>query len=152
MEKCSPSQLSNRINIWRNNLFFLKIFSGCDKTLITDATSCPAIGEKGNNYGQPTEPTDISNPNDRWENTDGSIKTDIKESEHVTQNSPTQSTRIGAEPIVGGNGSESASFGMVIGVLMPIILIMSSIVWVFYAYRNPHTKSGQLLIQVNNFF
>lgn len=124
---------------------------GCDKTLITDTTTCPAIGEKGNNYGQPMEATDISNPSVRWENTDGTIKTDSKESEHVTQNSPTQSTKVGAEPIVGGKNEESASFGMVIGVLMPIVLIMSSIVWVFYAYRNPHTKSGQLLIQVNIF-
>lgn len=39
-----------------------------------------------------------------------------------------------------------ASFA--VGILLPIIVVASLVMWVFYAYRNPHTKSGQLLIQV----
>lgn len=37
-----------------------------------------------------------------------------------------------------------------IGILLPIVVIITLLMWVFYAYRNPHTKSGQLLIQVSS--
>lgn len=47
------------------------------------------------------------------------------------------------------NDAKRSGAGFVIGLLLPIVVVMSLVVWVFYAYRNPHTKSGQLLIQVN---
>jgi len=34
-----------------------------------------------------------------------------------------------------------------VGLLLPCLVVMCLVLWVFYAYRNPHTKSGQLLIQ-----
>ena len=40
-----------------------------------------------------------------------------------------------------------SSVGWIIG-LIPVCFILTILVWVLYAYRNPHTKSGQLLIQV----
>lgn len=43
---------------------------------------------------------------------------------------------------------ETSRVGLVLGLMLPMCLIMSAIVWTLYAYRNPHTKSGQLLIQV----
>ena len=44
--------------------------------------------------------------------------------------------------------SDTGSFGFALGVLVPICLLSFLALWIFYAYRNPHTKSGQLLIQV----
>lgn len=44
---------------------------------------------------------------------------------------------------------DGSGVGMALGLFVPIILVMSLVLWIFYAYRNPHTKSGQLLIQVS---
>lgn len=38
--------------------------------------------------------------------------------------------------------------GTAMGVLIPFGLVFLAVGWVMYAYRNPHTKSGQFLIQV----
>lgn len=48
----------------------------------------------------------------------------------------------------GGNGAKTGAAGFAVGLLLPLVVVMSLVFWVFYAYRNPHTKSGQLLIQV----
>lgn len=45
---------------------------------------------------------------------------------------------------------DGSGVGMALGLFVPIILVMSLVLWIFYAYRNPHTKSGQLLIQVSS--
>lgn len=45
---------------------------------------------------------------------------------------------------------EKGAMGTVMGVLIPFGLIFVAIGWVMYAYRNPHTKSGQFLIQVSD--
>jgi hypothetical protein len=37
----------------------------------------------------------------------------------------------------------------IIGILFTIALVTGLGVWVLYAYRNPHTASGQLLIRVS---
>lgn len=47
-----------------------------------------------------------------------------------------------------GEQSKSSHASFALGILLPIIVVASLVMWVFYAYRNPHTKSGQLLIQV----
>jgi len=41
-----------------------------------------------------------------------------------------------------------SSFGTVLGCIIPIVALLCAVVWILYAYRNPHSKSGQLLIQV----
>lgn len=41
-----------------------------------------------------------------------------------------------------------SGIGTFLSFFLPIAMILTIIFWVFYAYRNPHTKSGQLLIQV----
>ena len=43
---------------------------------------------------------------------------------------------------------EGGGVGTVMGVLIPFGLVFLAVGWLMYAYRNPHTKSGQLLIQV----
>jgi hypothetical protein len=43
--------------------------------------------------------------------------------------------------------AEPKNMNVALGVLLPISFVMIVLMWVLYAYRNPHTKSGQLLIQ-----
>lgn len=50
------------------------------------------------------------------------------------------------EPLAQDDGT---GVGMALGLFVPLIMVMCLVLWVFYAYRNPHTKSGQLLIQVS---
>ncbi|GIY76625.1 plexin domain-containing protein 1 [Caerostris extrusa] len=43
--------------------------------------------------------------------------------------------------------SSSMGVGSVIAVLLILAMVMGGLVWVGYAYKNPHTSSGQLLIR-----
>lgn len=116
------------------------IQSGCEKNHLKDTKTCPALGAKGNNYAkeQPVDgPTnknvsEISNP----ENC-GGLENETKSPLELKK------TRIDNEQ----PKHSHASFAL--GILLPIAVIASLVMWVFYAYRNPHTKSGQLLIQVS---
>ena len=45
---------------------------------------------------------------------------------------------------------EHKSMGVTLGVFVPICLVSCALLWILYAYRNPHTRSGQLLIQVSD--
>jgi len=49
--------------------------------------------------------------------------------------------------IVGGDQSVSVGISGIIGILFIIALVTGLGIWVLYAYRNPHTSSGQLLIR-----
>lgn len=51
-----------------------------------------------------------------------------------------------AEPLA---HDDENGVGLAVGLFVPILMVMCLVLWVFYAYRNPHTKSGQLLIQVS---
>lgn len=44
----------------------------------------------------------------------------------------------------------SQKMSLTLGLFIPICLVSCVLLWVLYAYRNPHTKSGQLLIQVSD--
>lgn len=43
---------------------------------------------------------------------------------------------------------DKGHMGTAMGILIPFGLIVLAAGWIMYAYRNPHTKSGQFLIQV----
>jgi hypothetical protein len=43
------------------------------------------------------------------------------------------------------------SISGIIGILFIIALVAGLGVWILYAYRNPHTASGQFLIRVSPF-
>lgn len=111
----------------------------CDRTQISDASTCPAIGTTGNNYGSVQDVKDVT-PDEKY----------------LTADTATQSVRAhndndvlisNVAPLAHDDGS---GVGMALGLFVPIILVMSLVLWIFYAYRNPHTKSGQLLIQVSS--
>lgn len=112
--------------------------SGCERSLLKEPSTCPREGEKGNNYSsqqQVTTPsiTNFDQANGATISSNASKSIDVKKAA-LSHNDSEQSK------------STHASFAL--GILLPIIVVASLVMWVFYAYRNPHTKSGQLLIQV----
>lgn len=107
---------------------------------------CPAIGSQGNNYDSQQAVPIPTADNTRW-HTDTetgmhSINADAKESDVQIKT---------AQQFVDSNSHaiHNGGMGFVVGLLMPLVVVMCLVLWVFYAYRNPHTKSGQLLIQVS---
>lgn len=118
------------------------LHKGCNRTQISNVSACPALGQKGNNSSKvkdgDTASTDFNQsgmPN----------KTNQHESSTI---SPTDAQPLNNINNVGvPSNSDSKSVGLAFGLLTPICFILLALLWIVYAYRNPHTKSGQLLIQ-----
>lgn len=119
---------------------------GCDRSQISAVEQCPEKGTKGNNYDEqqsivPSAPGG-SGDNERW-NHDDAVHGNSKEPDVTIKH---------AQPLAdmdaGANGAQNGGVGFAAGLLLPCVVVMCLVLWVFYAYRNPHTKSGQLLIQV----
>ncbi|XP_055302223.1 plexin domain-containing protein 2 isoform X2 [Sitodiplosis mosellana] len=127
------------------------IQSGCERSQLKDSKICPALGTKGNNYSSQqtvtsspsSSATNRENEQQNLSNAATSAATDANENRTSTD------VKKAAPHISSSNNNEPkhnhASFAL--GILLPIIVVASLVMWVFYAYRNPHTKSGQLLIQ-----
>lgn len=47
-----------------------------------------------------------------------------------------------------GENHSVSNFNLILGIIVPLAMVITMLIWVLYAFRNPHTKSGQLLIQV----
>lgn len=121
---------------------------GCDRAQIALAEQCPALGTKGNNYdSQQTVPT-VINPDDRWSHADVNTK---PHEDHGDSKEPDVTIKS-AQPLADSisPGTQNGGFNFAAGLLLPCMVVLCLVMWVFYAYRNPHTKSGQLLIQVSS--
>lgn len=116
------------------------IQSGCERTTIKEVDICPALGAKGNNYSSQQQVATPVNNSDRW------ISTNADSSK--TNNQPSLDVKKAAFSHDEQQPKQTTT-SFAIGILLPIIVIITLLMWVFYAYRNPHTKSGQLLIQVS---
>ncbi|XP_055716973.1 plexin domain-containing protein 1 isoform X2 [Phlebotomus papatasi] len=128
---------------------------GCEKVQIVDQFKCPAIGEKGNNAGSGSDSSEGGEKS--WHSDSGARDTEEEhrgnpmgsdESRDVSRSGSDMVSKqlITRDSADSGTG-HSAGVGTVLGFLIPVVLILSGVLWVFYAYRNPHTKSGQFLIQ-----
>lgn len=129
------------------------LHKGCDASKITHAGICPKLGEKGNDYKGTTDEPENMPPA-------ASTEAPIDKSSSVTQSSrinnrkmnldehdndtPAAPDHVNAEH---AESHHSKSVKTTLGFLIPIGLILSAALWAFYAYRNPHSKSGQFLIQ-----
>uniref|UniRef100_A0A2M4CWZ4 Putative extracellular protein tem7 n=2 Tax=Anopheles darlingi TaxID=43151 RepID=A0A2M4CWZ4_ANODA len=135
------------------------IQKGCDKTIISDETQCPAIGQKGNNFGELIEITthifDIHNVSHDYRKL-SSHNNATATTQVLTESSKTISTERTIEKIDNVNKvhtyhSEphhaSSSSNLLVSMLILLVICFACIAWIVYAYRNPHTKSGQLLIR-----
>lgn len=51
------------------------------------------------------------------------------------------------------NANQPVSMGVssIVAILFLIAMVMGLAAWILYAYRNPHTTSGQILIRVSIF-
>ncbi|XP_031638689.1 plexin domain-containing protein 2 [Contarinia nasturtii] len=119
---------------------------GCEKTQLKDTTTCPALGTKGNNYAtqQPV--------NGQTANQNDSQIPSVHGDAAFTENGNKTSVDVkNALAHIDNDQSKHNHASFALGILLPIVVIASLVMWVAYAYRNPHTKSGQLLIQVNFF-
>ncbi|XP_039497107.1 plexin domain-containing protein 2 isoform X1 [Drosophila santomea] len=139
---------------------------GCDTTAIHTNSSCPALGDKGNNAaaqgksgsansgasngatdpstastGSSTPVTEPSVISTRAPHATAYIKTGVEISSDVHRDGKVGNADLSkAEP-------DNKNVGVAFGFMVPICLVFAVTLWLFYAYRNPHTKSGQLLIQ-----
>lgn len=120
----------------------------CERLQISNLSKCPPLGTRGNNYAS-EQSFDVT------EKANKSTKQDASSS-GSDDNSPTGKVRANeynsGDVRISSSGmqeEQTIGVGMFLGVFLPILLISCLAVWIFYAYRNPHTKSGQLLIQVS---
>lgn len=83
------------------------------------------------------------NPNDNIHNIDrqrGHLDVDLQHG-HSDVDLPR------AIPIGPSHDSEKMGFSGILATLFVIAAVVAMGIWVFYAYRNPHTTSGQMLIR-----
>uniref|UniRef100_A0AAG5DUW6 PSI domain-containing protein n=1 Tax=Anopheles atroparvus TaxID=41427 RepID=A0AAG5DUW6_ANOAO len=128
---------------------------GCDKTTISEMAFCPAVGQKGNNYG--SEPVESSTPENHSTSDDGQQATMNNKSSNSSPNGSGNRT-------VGNDISDddsvnkvhtyhtdvheaSSSSDLFVSMMVIFGILFACACWLLYAYRNPHTKSGQLLIR-----
>ncbi|XP_017850648.1 plexin domain-containing protein 2 isoform X1 [Drosophila busckii] len=147
---------------------------GCDRSAITHSAMCPAIGQQGNNAAA-QETSSNNNNNNSNSNKNGAATGGSSTPANSISSSATESTLSSTQQPTAGAGASSSSssasheakqmdeglssraavtaandnknVGAAFGVALPICLVFVVTLWLFYAYRNPHTRSGQLLIQ-----
>lgn len=116
------------------------MLKGCDKLQISEKAQCPKLGTTGNNAADQPEEVTITNispeKHNLWvhNNDDGSDEKTLSVSKDALVE------------------HEAGTSKLVYGVFFTLSLVSLLLIWVLYAYRNPHTKSGQFLIQVSILF
>lgn len=121
------------------------LHKACDRTQISDAASCPKLGALGNNYfGEQDVEAKSAASDERYLTGDHPINEVSDDTQNLAETKDNGVHISNAEPLA---NDVNGGVGMALGLFVPIILVMTLVLWVFYAYRNPHTKSGQLLIQ-----
>lgn len=132
MNRCSTGTDRKRQH-WLQN--------GCERTLIKASKMCPPLGSKGNNYSSEQQITVPSNGSSEQMSPNMSVTQKASNTDSVLKKAALSHADNVKE--------KQSNVNYVLGILLPIILVLTMIMWAFYAYRNPHTKSGQLLIQVS---
>lgn len=114
--------------------------NGCEQTQLRDSAICPALGTKGNNHDS-VQPVNATPTKD---------ESTISSGAEINRNGTKQTidAKKAALSHADNDQPKSTHASFAAGILLPIVVVASLVLWVFYAYRNPHTKSGQLLIQV----
>jgi hypothetical protein len=108
------------------------LYKGCDKSALSGMEHCPPAPS---NVSFTSQVSEDGPPN----NIVGGESNSAAQTNHI------QSTR--EHNSVHGDQSVSMGISGIIGILFIIALVTSLGIWMLYAYRNPHTSSGQLLIR-----
>uniref|UniRef100_A0A1A9Z3V8 PSI domain-containing protein n=1 Tax=Glossina pallidipes TaxID=7398 RepID=A0A1A9Z3V8_GLOPL len=128
---------------------------GCDRSQVTDFKSCPSAHSE-DNYppGSPGSPSSSSSNTADIHHKEGQIHpfkpyqpNRIESSSMMTPSEPDLSPVSKEIKSVLEEPAESKNISFTLAFFVPICLVAFVLLWVLYAYRNPHTKSGQLLIQ-----
>uniref|UniRef100_A0A182M188 Uncharacterized protein n=1 Tax=Anopheles culicifacies TaxID=139723 RepID=A0A182M188_9DIPT len=131
--------------------------------MISEASSCPALGQKGNNYGETVEATTMNAPS-RYNNTNNTRDNQqpVQDRKYDQSGSSNGVIMNGTDNYRGPKKDEfvnkahvyhasemhsESSNKLLVSMLVILGIVLVSGCWVLYAYRNPHTKSGQLLIR-----
>ncbi|XP_017066979.1 plexin domain-containing protein 2 isoform X2 [Drosophila eugracilis] len=139
---------------------------GCDAAAINTSSFCPALGEKGNNAaaqakngaansgaaGSSTSPTTAATGSSTPVTEPTVVSTRTPHATAQAKPTSNASSDVHTDSKVGNAelsqaGADNKNVGVAFGFMVPICLVFAVTLWLFYAYRNPHTKSGQLLIQ-----
>lgn len=99
----------------------------CDKRNVGDAAQCSQMSES-DSYHRKLE-----------------VSVDEDDAKNAVD-SPVRSSRVKMDKNV-----KMGVSGIVVVIFM-VAMVSGLAVWVFYAYRNPHTASGQILIRVSFIF
>lgn len=137
---------------------------GCESSSLTDYHLCPVIGQKGNNAANQTninnttansKSKSTSTVNPIYNNDNSDHKLPMGSNDQTPTSSSSSAVAHQEYPITKEMRSaldttehQPKSMGLALGFTLPICMLLMVSLWVLYAYRNPHTKSGQLLIQV----
>ncbi|XP_061498180.1 plexin domain-containing protein 2 isoform X3 [Anopheles gambiae] len=137
------------------------VHKGCEATTISEILYCPALGQKGNNYGESMDVT--SKITDRYNST-SSIRDNYQPAQDDKLHQNTNGVAQNGSYIHNGSKKEEfvnkahlyhttdmdsgSSNKLIVSLLVIILIMLICGCWVLYAYRNPHTKSGQLLIRI----
>lgn len=101
----------------------------CDKSNIASESQCSQISSS-NSYVHP----------------DVTYDTDVNK--HLENNPYQASSRISNSAKASDDNVKMGVSGIIVTIFI-IAMVSGLAVWVFYAYRNPHTTSGQMLIRVS---
>lgn len=129
LQKCSSGTDRNKQD-WKQR--------NCPKTSVTNITQCPAEENEPvfNNTAYVTDTDNNTKKTETIIRTVSEVKSDA---------SPSYPEKV---PLPSDTKSESRSpVGGVVASFVVITIVCSALAWVFYAFKNPHTKSGQLLIK-----
>ncbi|XP_055695197.1 plexin domain-containing protein 2 isoform X1 [Lutzomyia longipalpis] len=152
--KCNWCPTVNRCSTGTDRQRHDWVQKGCEKVQIVDELKCPALGEKGNNANSVRDSSESGEK--QWDAShsgasdgDGGRRGGGGADNHedVHRGIDTVSKELITSDSIDNGSGHSAGVGTVLGFLIPIVLILSGVLWILYAYRNPHTKSGQFLIQ-----
>lgn len=148
------------------------LLTGCERTFVSTSDRCPALGNKGNNAASQDNYSASNNNNKSNADNAGGTTSPIPATNNAAGNqgtanggvtestlSSTQSPTSAAvssdnrnieksEHLDAVHTADNKNVGVAFGFMVPICLVFAITLWLFYAYRNPHTRSGQLLIQV----
>ncbi|XP_075157780.1 plexin domain containing lethal (1) G0289 isoform X2 [Haematobia irritans] len=127
----------------------------CERFQITNASTCPAIDQEGNKHtdgntnnnhkDDTTHPFKPYNPSGLESSTVTPL--DGGSSEYQYNGTQTKATAGTQMKSIANEAEPTQKMSLTLGLFIPICLVSCVLLWVLYAYRNPHTKSGQLLIQ-----
>ncbi|KAH8272120.1 hypothetical protein KR044_002818 [Drosophila immigrans] len=138
LNRCSTSNGNDRMKQhWQQK--------GCDRTIITAIDQCPTLGKKGNNAAQ--ENSGSKNSNSGVSPTTPAAAAATESPVSSTQSSVSSAAAKEKSEHLDAISPENKNVGVAFGFMVPICLVFAVTLWLFYAYRNPHTRSGQLLIQ-----